>query len=899
MRPSVIRPAGKTCLTLAKRRPTTASGVSENWTWSVQAGGTPGQLNFPDDNLKPITHELIALHDNWRYDDFGTNNGSLWRQAGYDDNLWEVGPASFYSGQSVAGDTPTAITTLYSSGINDDGSVMSPGQDDPHYFITSNSTPVTVMQNHPAWVANDSTSLWIGLSAQGTDNQPAGDYSFSTTFDMNGWLAETAEVSFMIAVDNELLDVEINGVSTGITSIGHGAFSGPFTVSDGFVPGVNQIDFIFQNWNGSANPMGLNVKIAGSALPVYGKTEVNSGPTTHYFRHSFVYDGEPGSSVSLELNHLVDDGAVFYLNGLEIYRYNIPGGVINYLTAALSDVIEPSLSGFMSIPVNNMTVGDNLLAVEVHQSSQDNDVLFAAAVNATEVQAASAEPIKIAINEVTGAVDAPFWVELVNYGETAIDLTDYTISCAGAVTGEYIFPSGTLNAGEYLTVSSGVLGFWPGDEDRLFLYVPGNDALLDAAVVKNSHRGRYPEATGTWQYPSMGTAGDENIFDFNEDIVINEIMYHHSYIPGQEAVYDTVTLLAAGAFCKALVPTSGADGTTWTGGDEPFDDSGWNSGTGSVTGVGYELSSGYEGWIGTNVEGDMHGVNTTIYIRIPFDITGLASLDIQTLKLKMIYDDAFIAYLNGQEVARSADASENPQWDSIAVGSNEATDYEDFDITGSKDVLVEGQNILAIHGLNYIVGSSDFIILPELVSVTQLSSAVEGGESPEEWIELYNKGTSTVDLSGWKLEDAIDYEFEVGTNLASGEYIVVARDAAQMQSKYPSIRVIGDYEGRCSNKSERIVLIDHNKNIADEVEYYDDKPWPRYADGRSASIELRDPESDNSKAMAWSASDESGKTSWQLYSHREVAQASSTPGPDGMVAGVRARPSGRGRGSPR
>jgi lamin tail-like protein/CotH protein len=868
-------------VTLAKRRPTTASGVSENWTWSVQVGGTLGQVNFPDDDLKPITHELIQLHDNWLYDDSGTNNGSLWRQAGYDDNLWEVGPASFYSGQSVTGDTPTAITTLYSSGINDDGSVMSPGQDDPHYFITSNSTPVTVMQNHPAWVANDSISLWIGLSAQGTDNQPAGDYSFSTTFDMNGWLAETAEVSFMIAVDNELLDVKINGVSTGITSIGHDAFGGPFTVSNGFVTGVNQIDFIFQNWDSTANPMGLNVKIAGSALPVYGKTEVNSGPMTHYFRKPFVYDGEPGSSVSVELNHLVDDGAVFYLNDLEIYRYNIPGGVINYLTAASSDVIEPSLSGFISIPVNNMTVGDNLLAVEVHQSSQDNDVLFAAAVNATEMQAASAEPIKIAINELTGAGDAQFWVELVNYGETAIDVTGYAISCAGGVTGEYIFPSGTLNAGDYLTVSSGALGFWPGDEDRLFLYVPGKDAVLDAAVVKNSHRGRHPEATGRWQYPDSPTLGAENIFNFNDDIVINEVMYNHSYVSEQEAEFQTSTILSSGAQAAALVPGDDALGSTWTGANEPFDDDDWDSGTGSTTGVGYErdVSGDYDNWIGTNVHDDMYNVNASIYVRMPFDVSAVDG--IEELTLKMIYDDAFIAYLNGEEVARSSYVPSLVQWNSQATDGHEATAFENFDITEHLDALVEGENILALHGFNFGKTSSDMILLPELQVSQQISPWIEGGESSEEWIELYNKGDSTIDLTGWKLTDAIDYNFETGTEIDPDEYIVIANQAPEMAAKYPDIRIVGEYDGRLTNKTERIVLVDDNKNLADQVRYFDGKPWPDFADGYSASLELRNPRSDNAQATAWRESDEGRATSWKTYTYRGTAQPSAV-GPDGQ-----------------
>ncbi len=868
-------------VTLAKRKSTSAAESPKSWTWSVQSGGTPGKINFPDDEIKPVRHALIGFHDNWRYDDSGGNKGALWRYVGYNDYSWDIKPASFYSGQNVIGDTPTVITTLYSTGCSDGGGVLSPGQTDPHYFITASGAPLTVMQNHPAWVANDSTSMWIGLSAQGTDNQPAGNYSFSTTFDMTGWLADTAELSFITAVDNELLNVKINGVSTGISSEGHDAFRGPFTIDSGFVSGVNQIDFIFQNGGSSANPMGLRINSSGTAIPVLGNTQVAQGPVTHYFRKTFVYDGDPQLSITVALNHLVDDGAVFYLNGQEIYRYNMGEGQINYLTPAFSDIAEPHMSGFISIPVTNMTVGNNVLAVEVHQSSQDDDVLFAAVVNAKETAHPSVEPIKVAFNEITSAIDSQFWLELINYGETTIDLTGCVMVCAGTITGEYTIPARSLNAGDYLILDNTTLGFWPADEDKLFLYAPDKNAVLDAAVVKNSHRARYPAATGRWQYPNAPTSGADNRFDFNNDIVINEIMYNHCYVLGKEAQYQINPILQAGATAKTCVPINDSYGTRWTGGNEPFDDSGWNSGAGSKTGVGYErdANNDYDPWIGTDVHDDMYNKNKSVYVRIPFDVSGLD--DIDKLELKMLYDDAFIAYINGRKVAGSEHVPALVRWDSGADNSHEATGFEYIPVTDPKDVLVEGQNILAIHGFNFGLVSSDMIILPELEVRHQITPKIEDGESSEEWIELYNKGDNTIDLSGWKLEDAVGYEFSPGTAIDAGEYVVIANNAMELATIYPDIRIVGEYDGRLSNKTERIALVDNNKNIADEVQYYDGKPWPDYADGHNASLELRRPDADNSKAMAWLASDEGSQTSWKTYTYRGTAIPSPV-GPDGQ-----------------
>jgi hypothetical protein len=863
-------------VTVAKRRSTSASGWADNWTWSAQCGGTPGKANFPGDDVKPVRYSLIGLNDNWRYDDSGANRGTLWRYTGYNDSSWATAPAGFYSRQPVAGDTPTAITTLYSTGCSDTGDVLSPGQPDPHYFITATSIPATVMLNHPAWLANDSISTWIGLSSQGADPQSPGDYSFSTTFDMNGWLADTAEVKFTVAVDNDLLDVRINGISAGI-SAGPDAFTsfrGPFTIDSGFVSGINQLDFIFRNGGPGSNPMGLRINISGTAYPLIGNTKISEGPVTHYFRKSFVYGGDLQSAISLELNHIVDDGAVFYLNGKEFYRNNMAEGTVNYLTGASSNVDQPYMSGRVSIPVTNMAAGNNVLAVEVHQSSQDNDVLFATTVHATEYPYPPVEPIRVSFNTIGGAVGEQFWLELTNYGQTAINLTGCAIVCAGTVEGQYIIPQYSLGDGESLAIDSTTLGFRPADEDRLFLYRADGNAVLDAAVVKNSYRARYPKGTGRWQYPYNPLPGVENVFHFNDDIVINEIMYNRCYVPSREAQYATESILQAGAAARTCVPTDDSYGTDWTGANEPFDDSAWQSGTGSTTGIGYERDSSndYDPWIGTDVEGEMHDKNRTVYVRIPFDVSGLGAID--QLELKMIYDDAFIAYINGREVARSEFVPAVVTWNAGAADGHEAFGFESYDITKDKDALVEGQNILAIHGFNYQVGSSDMIILPELAINRLTVPAVEGGKSSEEWIELYNKGQATVDLSGWKIEDAVDFEFAQGTAIDADEYIVIAGSAAELATQYPDIRIVGQYNGGLSDKTDRITLVDNNKNIADEVKYYDDKPWPAGPDGHYASMELRQPNMDNSKAAAWAASDESDKTSWKTYVYRATAAAS-------------------------
>ena len=152
-------------------------------------------------------------------------------------------------------------------------------------------------------------------------------------------------------------------------------------------------------------------------------------------------------------------------------------------------------------------------------------------------------------------------------------------------------------------------------------------------------------------------------------------------------------------------------------------------------------------------------------------------------------------------------------------------------------------------------------------------------ESGEEWVELYNLGTGTVDLSSWEFDGAISFTFPPGTVMTQGQHLVVARDLAAFTIQHPGVNAIGDSSGKLSNQGETLLLLDANGNPADSVGYYDGGRWPEYADGGGSSLELQDPRADNSVAETWTASDESPYAGWQTYTYRSVAQASSV-GPD-------------------
>ena len=152
-------------------------------------------------------------------------------------------------------------------------------------------------------------------------------------------------------------------------------------------------------------------------------------------------------------------------------------------------------------------------------------------------------------------------------------------------------------------------------------------------------------------------------------------------------------------------PSPDGDGlptTGWT--DAAFDDSLWTIG---ASGIGY--GDGDD----TTVLDDMEDLYSSVYLRATFNATAQQA---GQLTLNIDYDDAFIAYLNGQEVVRSASMGGAPgdvhAANELANGQREAGAVEDYAI--SADAVNVGSNTLAIVGFNATLGSSDLSLLPKI-----------------------------------------------------------------------------------------------------------------------------------------------------------------------------------------
>jgi hypothetical protein len=117
----------------------------------------------------------------------------------------------------------------------------------------------------PPWLLNGSDSKWISPRVNSAANEPVGTYTYRTTFDLSGLDASSAVLTGRWAADNTGT-LMLNGNMLGITSGGFDAWS-PFTISSGFVGGVNTLDFVVTNVPGfiGPSPTGLRVEITGNA----------------------------------------------------------------------------------------------------------------------------------------------------------------------------------------------------------------------------------------------------------------------------------------------------------------------------------------------------------------------------------------------------------------------------------------------------------------------------------------------------------------------------------------------------------------------------------------------------------------------------------------------------------
>jgi hypothetical protein len=286
--------------------------------------------------------------------------------------------------------------------------------------------------------------------------------------------------------------------------------------------------------------------LINTVLPI--TTAGGSPINTFYFRTHFQFTNGILPS-SLIFSNLMDDGAIIYLNGQEVYRINMPEGPVTAATPAIDNMETTSFTE-IGVPMTNNIIrpGDNLVAVELHQNiTADNNMgLAIGAVLSTNSPAAAGVVINeiladnASLSEADGST--PDWVEIFNPSMSTVDLSNMSLSDSIEEPRRWVFPPATVLAPRgFLKVrcdadsspSATNTGFGlKTTADSLYLF---NNPVLGTGIVDSVtfglqtpdfSIGRVPDGSSAWSLtlPTIGLSNAPALLGSAANLKINEWM---------------------------------------------------------------------------------------------------------------------------------------------------------------------------------------------------------------------------------------------------------------------------------------------------------------------------------------------------------------------------------------
>jgi hypothetical protein len=540
-----------------------------------------------------------------------------------------------------------------------------------------------------------------------------------------------------------------------------------------------------------------------AALPAPGiRTALKkSQQLTYYLRTRFTYTGSV-TGAKITIDQVLDDGAVYYLNGVELGRSGMAAGAVTFGTTAsrtVSDAVEEL--AVITTDGSALVKGTNVLAVEVHQTSTtSSDIVFGMRLSIS----APVQP-SLLINEVLPAAGVGF-VEFYNPGTTSVNLRDHYLTDDPANLKKYrIATDVVVPAGGLASVGFAESGLTAANPLRVYLVSPDGATFINAISASLPAQGfsigRRPAGSGSWYAFSQPTrdadAPSLSRAALKAALHLNEVHFAGAKTADWVELYNSSSAPVSlqGLFLCSKLDLSDKVALT-----------------GSIPAGAYASRT-----VAFPVSG---GAVTVFLIDAGNSVLSAKALSRPSL------GDSMQAFPQGSD-----------EWYASATSTRDAA--------------------------NNPARNTDVVI-------NEIMYDPPSGEPSGEFVELYNRGASAVDVSGWRFVEGIDFTVPAGTSIPANGYLVVAADSQWMQDTYGAIPVVGDFTGHLSNNGERLRLVDQWGNLANQVDYRPGGNWPDLAAGGGSSMELRNPWMDNSLASAWADSDQSGSTEFQHYSYSDV-----------------------------
>jgi hypothetical protein len=401
----------------------------------------------------------------------------------------------------------------------------------------------------------------------------------------------------------------------------------------------------------------------------------------------------------------------------------------------------------------------------------------------------------------TPSVDSAEFIEIYNNGPSSIDLTNYSFSTG--VT--YTFPSVSLNAGEYYVITLNAVDF-----NTIYGFAP--DAEWTSGNLTNT-------SESITIVDDLGNMVDSVTYDDGGPI------------------WPTGTDGQGASIILCDPNTDNNDGANWIA-------SANNAGT-TIGGTAIFASPGSANTCCTILTGTN---NTTICAEDSITINGTVyyasnSTGTEVFSLASGCDSTVTVALNVLAPKTGIVNTSINSNDNIVING---TTYNSSNLSGTEIFTNVGSN--SCDSTVTITLS----VIPDLV-ITEIMYNTPSVDSAE-FIEIYNNGSSSIDLTNYSFSTGVTYTFP-SIILNTGEYFVVTSDSIDFYSIYGYAPNVEWTSGSLLNSSEDITIIDPFGNTVDSVNYDDGGPnWPTGTDGQGASIILCDPNTDNNDGNNWNAS---------------------------------------------
>ncbi|HEV8606951.1 MAG TPA: lamin tail domain-containing protein, partial [Tepidisphaeraceae bacterium] len=572
----------------------------------------------------------------------------------------------------------------------------------------------------------------------------------------------------------------------------------------------------------------LDLGLAGARTP------------TFYFRIHFNLAADPSTVLSLQLETLLDDGAIIYLNGHQIRSIGMPSGTITFNTYTGTtnggrNVDNAVFEGpFTITDLTSLVQGDNILQVEVHQTANNSgDIMWGARLNAI-VQGAVTPPPNLRVTEINynppggGTTYAPSdfeFIELKNTGATPITLTG--IHFGAGVT--FNFSSGTLAAG-----ATGVL-------------VKNQAAFTSRYGSGINILGQYTD--------SLDNNGEEIRLLDAVNNTIQDFAYSDAWYPTTDGSGPTLTIID---------PT--ADFTTWISPDS------WRASKfafgspGTTTENAAAVDSVVVNEISSNSAPGSDWIELYNPTASPISIGGWYLTDSAENLLKYripagttIQPGQYLSFDESQFNTASPVAFTLSEYgEDVWLSSSTTAGI----LTGYHQGLSFGpaENAVTFGRYTTSTGQVDFPPLsaptrdaanayPKIGPIVINEIMYHPATTEGEFIELRNITGAPISLDNWKFLDGLEFTIPVGTSIpASGFLLLVDQDPNTFRSTYnvPAAVQIFQYVGALDNAGENLALgkpgpADPGTGfipfyLVDRVNYAATPPWPITPDGQGPSL---------------------------------------------------------------